>query len=104
MDPIRRPVHPRIQRRRDLVASLNYPAEQRDSLNYPAELRETFGKFTDSQLAVLKIVSGEVSAAVAPLTRGARPCAKRSRMALQSSAPINHLSDATRPRKNLLIH
>ena len=47
---IKRPIHPRIQRRRDLIASLSYPVE----------LRETFGKFTDSQLAVLKIVSGEV--------------------------------------------
>jgi hypothetical protein len=50
MDPIRRPVHPRIQRRRDLAASLNYPAE----------LRETFAKFTESQRAVLKIICGEV--------------------------------------------
>jgi hypothetical protein len=47
---IRRPVHPRIQRRRDLASSLNYPAG----------LRETFRKFTDSQRAVLKIISGEV--------------------------------------------
>src|SRR4029077_11051031 len=50
MDPIRRPVHPRIQRRRDLAASLNFPAD----------LSETFGKFTDSERAVLKIISGEV--------------------------------------------
>jgi hypothetical protein len=45
-----RQLHPRIQRRHDLASSLNFPAE----------LRETFGKFTDSQRAVLKIVSGEV--------------------------------------------
>jgi uncharacterized protein YjbI with pentapeptide repeats len=36
MDPIHRPIDPRIQRRRDLAASLNFPAE----------LRETFAKFT----------------------------------------------------------
>jgi hypothetical protein len=40
----------RIQRRRDLAASLSYPAE----------LRETLGKFTDSRRAVLKVISGEV--------------------------------------------
>jgi hypothetical protein len=45
-----RQLHPRIQRRRDLVASLNYPAE----------LREKFGKFTDSELGALKIISDEV--------------------------------------------
>jgi hypothetical protein len=45
-----RQLHPRIQRRRDLASSLNFPAD----------LRETFGKFTDSQRAVLKIISGEV--------------------------------------------
>ena len=44
MDPIRRQVHPRIQRRRDLAYALNFPAE----------LKEKFGKFTDSQLAVLR--------------------------------------------------
>jgi hypothetical protein len=40
----------RIQRRRDLASSLNFPAD----------LRETFGKFTNSERAVLKIISGEV--------------------------------------------
>jgi hypothetical protein len=45
-----RQLHPSIQRRRDLASSLNFPAD----------LRETFGKFTDSQRAVLKIISGEV--------------------------------------------
>jgi hypothetical protein len=50
MDPIRRPVHPRIQRRRDLAASLNIPAG----------LEEKFAKFTEGERAVLKIVSGEV--------------------------------------------
>ena len=45
-----RPVHPRVQRRRALAASLNFPAD----------LRETFGKFTDGERAVLKIISGEV--------------------------------------------
>jgi hypothetical protein len=45
-----RPIHPRIQRRRDLAYSLNYPAD----------LRETFGKFTTSQLAALNIISREV--------------------------------------------
>jgi hypothetical protein len=41
----------RIQRRRDLASSLNFPAE----------LRETFGKFVrPGGLAVLKIISGEV--------------------------------------------
>jgi hypothetical protein len=44
------PIHPRVERRRTLAASLYIPTE----------LSETFGKFTDSQLAVLKIVSGEV--------------------------------------------
>jgi hypothetical protein len=43
-------LHPRIQRRRDLASSLNFPAD----------LRETFGKFTESERAVLKIISGEV--------------------------------------------
>ena len=43
-------VHPRIQRRRDLASSLNFPAD----------LSETFGKFTESERAVLKIISGEV--------------------------------------------
>jgi hypothetical protein len=42
--------HPRIQRRRDLASSLNFPAD----------LGETFGKFTNSERAVLKIISGEV--------------------------------------------
>jgi hypothetical protein len=51
MDPIRRPIHPRIQRRRDLAASLNIPAG----------LEEKFAKFTrPGGLAVLKIISGEV--------------------------------------------
>jgi hypothetical protein len=50
MDPIRRPVHPRIQRRRDLAASLNTPAG----------LEEKFARFTESETAVLKIISGEV--------------------------------------------
>src|SRR5271166_5593233 len=50
MDPIRRPIHPRIQRRRDLAASLNFPAD----------LGETFSKFTNGERAVLKVVSGEV--------------------------------------------
>jgi len=43
-------VHPRIQRRRDLASSLNFPAD----------LSETLGKFTESERAVLKIISGEV--------------------------------------------
>jgi hypothetical protein len=43
-------VHPHIQRRRDLASSLNFPAD----------LSETFGKFTESERAVLKIISGEV--------------------------------------------
>jgi hypothetical protein len=50
MDPIRRPVHPSVQRRRDLASSLNYPAD----------LREKFGKFTYGQRTVLKIICGEV--------------------------------------------
>ena len=50
MDPIRRPIHPRIQRRRDLAASLNVPAG----------LEEKFAKFTEGERAVLKIISGEV--------------------------------------------
>jgi hypothetical protein len=62
MDPIRRPIHPRIQHRRDLA----------DSLNFPVELRETFGKFTDSQRAVLKIICGEVVRhGACTLTKGA---------------------------------
>jgi hypothetical protein len=40
------PIHPRIQRRRDLDASLHIPPE--------------LGKFTAGEHAVLKIVSGEV--------------------------------------------
>jgi hypothetical protein len=43
-------LHPRLQRRRDLASSLNFPAD----------LREMFGKFTESERAVLKIISGEV--------------------------------------------
>jgi hypothetical protein len=45
MDPIRRPIHPRIQRRRDLAASLHIPPE-------PG------AKFTEGEFAVFKIVSG----------------------------------------------
>jgi hypothetical protein len=45
-----RQLHPRIQRRRDLASSLNFPAD----------LRETFGKFTDGERAGLTIISGEV--------------------------------------------
>jgi DNA-binding MarR family transcriptional regulator len=47
---IRRPVHPRIQRRRALAASLNIPAG----------LEEKFAKFTEGELAVLKTISGKV--------------------------------------------
>jgi hypothetical protein len=47
MDPIRRPIHPRIQRRRDLAASLHIPPE-------------LGAKFTAGERAVLKIISGEV--------------------------------------------
>jgi hypothetical protein len=47
MDPIRRPIHPRIQRRRALAASLHIPPE-------------LGAKFTEGELAVLKIVSDEV--------------------------------------------
>jgi hypothetical protein len=51
MDPIRRPIHPRTQRRRDLAASLNFPAE----------LREAFAMFSrPGGLAVLEIISREV--------------------------------------------
>jgi hypothetical protein len=51
MDPIRRPIHPRIQRRRDLAASLNIPAG----------LEEKFAEFPrPGGLAVLKIISREV--------------------------------------------
>jgi hypothetical protein len=50
MDPIRRPIHPRIQRRRALAASLSIPAG----------LEEKFAKFTEGELAVLKIISREV--------------------------------------------
>jgi hypothetical protein len=46
MEPIR-PIHPRIQRRRDLAASLHMPPE-------------LGAKFTTSERAVLKIISGEV--------------------------------------------
>jgi hypothetical protein len=45
-----RQLHPRTQRRRALASSLNFPAD----------LRETFGKFTDGERAVLKIICGEV--------------------------------------------
>jgi hypothetical protein len=47
---IERPIHPRIHRRRALAASLNIPAG----------LEEKFAKFTEAELAVLKIISGEV--------------------------------------------
>jgi DNA-binding PadR family transcriptional regulator len=47
MDPIRRPIHPRIQRRRDVAASLHIPPE-------------LGAKFTEGERAVLKIISGEV--------------------------------------------
>jgi hypothetical protein len=46
MDPI--PIHPRIQRRRDLAASLHIPPE-------------LGAKFTESERAVLKIISSEVA-------------------------------------------
>jgi hypothetical protein len=45
-----RQVHPRIQRRRDLASSLNFPPE----------LKEAFGKLTGGELAVVKIISDEV--------------------------------------------
>jgi hypothetical protein len=47
MDPIRRPVHPRIQRRRDLAASVHIPPE-------------LGAKFTEGEIAVVKIISGEI--------------------------------------------
>jgi hypothetical protein len=50
MDLIRRPLHPRVQRRRDLA----------HSLGFPAELRERFSKLTGGELAALKIISSEV--------------------------------------------
>jgi hypothetical protein len=49
MDLIR-PIHPRVQRRRDLAASLNIPSG----------LEEKFAKLTKGELAVLKIISSEV--------------------------------------------
>jgi hypothetical protein len=45
-----RPVPPRIQRRRDLLASFNIPVG----------LRKTFIKFTEAETAVLSIISDEV--------------------------------------------
>jgi hypothetical protein len=42
--------HPRILHRRELAASLSVPPE----------LEKAFDKLTDSELAVLKIISGEV--------------------------------------------
>jgi DNA-binding PadR family transcriptional regulator len=50
MDLIRRPLHPRVQRRRDLA----------HSLGFPAELRERFSKLTGGELAALKIIASEV--------------------------------------------
>jgi hypothetical protein len=47
---IERPIHPRIQRRRALAASLNIPAG----------LEEKLTKFTEGGMAALKIISGEV--------------------------------------------
>jgi hypothetical protein len=44
------PVPPHIRRRRDLLASFNIPLG----------LRKTFIKFTEAEIAVLKIISGEV--------------------------------------------
>jgi hypothetical protein len=48
MNLIRRPIHPRIERRRALAASLHIPPE-------------LGAKFTEGQLAVLKIISSEVA-------------------------------------------
>jgi hypothetical protein len=45
-----RPVPPHIRRRRDLLASFNIPLG----------LRKTFIKFTEAEIAVLKIISSEV--------------------------------------------
>ena len=47
---VKRPIHPRVERRRTLAASLNIPAG----------LEEKFAKFTEGETAVLKIISGEV--------------------------------------------
>jgi hypothetical protein len=47
---VKRPIHPRVERRRALAASLNIPPG----------LEEKFAKFTESGMAVLKIISGEV--------------------------------------------
>jgi hypothetical protein len=48
---VRRPIHPRVERRRTLAAALNIPAG----------LEEAFAKFArPGGLAVLKIISGEV--------------------------------------------
>jgi hypothetical protein len=44
MDLIRRPVHPRIQRRRTLAASLHIPPE-------------LGAKFTEGEMAVLKVIA-----------------------------------------------
>jgi hypothetical protein len=45
-----RPVPPRIQRRRDLLASFKIPVG----------LKKTFIKFTEAETAVLSVISGEV--------------------------------------------
>jgi pimeloyl-ACP methyl ester carboxylesterase len=60
MDPIRRPIHPRIQRRRDLAASLAIPAG----------LEGTFRKFArPGRIAAVILSVGVVIAAVAALVR-----------------------------------
>jgi hypothetical protein len=75
MVPIRRPIHPRIQRRRDLAASLNIPAG----------LEEKFAKITESRRAVLKIIADEhtrhgactlTKAAIADLSGTSSPLVK----------------------------
>jgi hypothetical protein len=47
---VKRPIPPRVERRRTLAASLNIPPG----------LEERFAKFTEGETAVLKIISAEV--------------------------------------------
>jgi hypothetical protein len=47
---VKRPIHPRVERRRTLAVSLNIPAG----------LEEKFAKFTEGGMAALKVISGQV--------------------------------------------
>jgi hypothetical protein len=77
MDPIRRPIHPRIQRRRDLAASLHIPPElgasftESETPSEAAELAKLIDAFTRVNEAVdfegrLKRLEGKVVTVIPP--------------------------------------